>query len=85
VLQVERDLKVIDELGLKLTLAINTHCHADHITGSGKLKVGGAPTTAPAGGGRCGAVLGRQAGEWGPLHSPSLPHCPRTRRNSAPR
>lgn len=37
--QVERDLQIIDELGLKLTRTANTHCHADHITGSGKIKV----------------------------------------------
>jgi len=36
--QVERDLKYVQELGLKLKYAINTHCHADHITGSGILK-----------------------------------------------
>lgn len=36
---VERDADVIRELGLSLELAINTHCHADHITGTGKLKV----------------------------------------------
>lgn len=36
---VERDAQVIKELGLELELAINTHCHADHITGTGKLKV----------------------------------------------
>lgn len=38
-LQVERDLQIVDELGLKLTQTANTHCHADHITGSGKIKV----------------------------------------------
>jgi len=36
--QVERDLQIIAELGLKLTQTLNTHCHADHITGSGKIK-----------------------------------------------
>lgn len=36
--QVGRDLKLIKELGLNLKYAINTHCHADHITGSGILK-----------------------------------------------
>eukprot|EP00775_Hariotina_reticulata_P006637 gene6637-6864_t len=36
--QVERDLQIIDELGLELSTAANTHCHADHITGTGKLK-----------------------------------------------
>ena len=35
---VERDLRVVDELGLKLKLCVNTHCHADHITGSGEIK-----------------------------------------------
>ncbi|XP_057329693.1 persulfide dioxygenase ETHE1, mitochondrial [Microplitis mediator] len=34
----ERDAKLIRELGLKLKYAINTHMHADHITGTGKLK-----------------------------------------------
>jgi len=38
-LQVDRDLRVVQELGLKLKYAINTHCHADHITSSGKIKV----------------------------------------------
>ena len=38
-LQVDRDLKLIDDLGLTLTEAINTHCHADHITSTGKIKV----------------------------------------------
>lgn len=36
---VDRDLKFVDELGLTLKLAINTHCHADHITGTGAIKV----------------------------------------------
>lgn len=35
---VDRDLAVVNDLGLKLKYAINTHCHADHITGSGDLK-----------------------------------------------
>lgn len=35
---VERDLAVVEGLGLTLKYAINTHCHADHITGSGDLK-----------------------------------------------
>jgi glyoxylase-like metal-dependent hydrolase (beta-lactamase superfamily II) len=34
----ERDVKLLQEMGLKLTYAINTHCHADHVTGTGKLK-----------------------------------------------
>lgn len=35
---VERDLKLISELGLKLKLILDTHVHADHITGSGELR-----------------------------------------------
>jgi sulfur dioxygenase len=30
---VARDLSLVNDLGLNLVLAINTHCHADHITG----------------------------------------------------
>lgn len=36
--QVERDLKVVEEEGVKLIYGINTHAHADHITGTGILK-----------------------------------------------
>uniref|UniRef100_A0A8C5CXM6 Persulfide dioxygenase ETHE1, mitochondrial n=1 Tax=Gadus morhua TaxID=8049 RepID=A0A8C5CXM6_GADMO len=35
---VERDLMLVNQLGLTLKMAVNTHCHADHITGSGQLK-----------------------------------------------
>jgi glyoxylase-like metal-dependent hydrolase (beta-lactamase superfamily II)/rhodanese-related sulfurtransferase len=35
---VERDLKLIDELGLNLIYTLDTHVHADHITGSGLLR-----------------------------------------------
>jgi len=35
---VDRDLAVIDRLGLDLKYCLNTHCHADHITGSGEIK-----------------------------------------------
>ncbi|XP_034947296.1 persulfide dioxygenase ETHE1, mitochondrial [Chelonus insularis] len=34
----ERDAKLIQELELSLKYALNTHMHADHITGTGKLK-----------------------------------------------
>ncbi len=36
--QVERDLKLIRELGLTLHSCLETHIHADHITGTGKLR-----------------------------------------------
>lgn len=32
--QVERDLKLISELRVTLTYILDTHIHADHITGS---------------------------------------------------
>ena len=35
---VDRDLKLIEELGLKLKFILETHVHADHITGSGQIR-----------------------------------------------
>lgn len=35
---VDRDLKLISEMGLKLKYILDTHVHADHITGSGLLR-----------------------------------------------
>jgi len=34
----DRDLQVVDDLGLTLKYVVNTHCHADHVTGSGSIK-----------------------------------------------
>lgn len=36
--QVERDMQHIEELGLKVKYLMETHIHADHITGSGPLR-----------------------------------------------
>ncbi|XP_035206027.1 persulfide dioxygenase ETHE1 homolog, mitochondrial-like isoform X2 [Stegodyphus dumicola] len=36
--QVKRDVKLVEELKLKLLYAANTHVHADHITGTGEIK-----------------------------------------------
>lgn len=35
---VDRDLELLRELGLELTYAIDTHIHADHLTGTGRLR-----------------------------------------------
>ena len=37
-LQAERDASFVQNAGLQLIYAVNTHCHADHITGTGALK-----------------------------------------------
>jgi len=36
--QVARDLEVIEQLGLTLTHILDTHVHADHVTGAGELR-----------------------------------------------
>jgi uncharacterized NAD(P)/FAD-binding protein YdhS/glyoxylase-like metal-dependent hydrolase (beta-lactamase superfamily II) len=36
--QVDRDLTTLNELGLALRYCLETHIHADHITGAGKLR-----------------------------------------------
>jgi len=35
---VDRDLKLVAELGLRLTVVLDTHVHADHVTGAGTLR-----------------------------------------------
>lgn len=36
--QLERDLALIEELGLRLVFAVDTHVHADHVTALGSLR-----------------------------------------------
>ncbi|WP_299488571.1 MBL fold metallo-hydrolase [Acaryochloris sp. IP29b_bin.137] len=36
--QVERDVNLLDELGLTLCYCLETHIHADHVTGTGQLR-----------------------------------------------
>jgi len=46
--QLERDLQVLREYGLKLLWTVETHAHADHITSAGRLaEHTGAQTAAP--------------------------------------
>ena len=48
--QLDRDLGVLRDYGLKLVWALETHAHADHITSAGKLaELAGAKTAVPAG------------------------------------
>lgn len=35
---VDRDVKLVEDLGVNLKYVVNTHCHADHVTGSGLIK-----------------------------------------------
>jgi len=34
----DRDMQIINELGVELLYAIETHAHADHITSAGKIR-----------------------------------------------
>ncbi len=52
--QVDRDLKLVGELGLELVYVLDTHVHADHVTGAGELRARtGARTAASAAGAPC--------------------------------
>jgi len=44
--QIERDLQLLRELDLTLTLVIDTHVHADHVTAAGALRERTGTTTA---------------------------------------
>jgi glyoxylase-like metal-dependent hydrolase (beta-lactamase superfamily II)/rhodanese-related sulfurtransferase len=56
--QIERDLAVLRQYGLKLIWAVETHAHADHITSAGLLaEHAGARTAAPQGCGILTAAL----------------------------
>lgn len=56
--QVERDLKVVAELGLELVHTLETHVHADHITGASEIRqrLGTRSVVAAEGGASCGDI-----------------------------
>ncbi len=57
--RVDRDMKMLDELGLKLKFALETHVHADHVTGAGLLRqrTGAKTVVSKFGGATCPDVL----------------------------
>ncbi|OYU45002.1 MAG: MBL fold metallo-hydrolase [Burkholderiales bacterium PBB4] len=62
--QLERDLAVLRQYGLKLLWTLETHAHADHITSAGQLaEHTGAKTVAPQGCGITTAALQLAAGD----------------------
>ncbi len=62
--QLERDLGVLRERGLRLAWTVETHAHADHITSAGQLaEHAGAKTAAPEGCGITTAAVQLRDGE----------------------
>ncbi|XP_041981164.1 persulfide dioxygenase ETHE1, mitochondrial isoform X2 [Aricia agestis] len=55
----ERDANIIKELNFKLLYAMNTHMHADHVTGTGRLK-----SLLPG----CKSVIGKASGAQADIH-----------------
>ncbi|MCB9778649.1 MAG: MBL fold metallo-hydrolase [Alphaproteobacteria bacterium] len=55
----ERDLQVIEDLGLTLVKTLETHIHADHVTSSGLFRksLGSQSVVSAAGGASCADVL----------------------------
>ncbi len=52
--QIDRDLAVIEQLGLSLEYVLDTHVHADHVTASGALRDrAGARSIGSTGGAKC--------------------------------
>lgn len=62
--QIERDLRLIRELGLTLRYALDTHVHADHITAAGDLRERtGASTVSCVTGADCASIHLGHGGE----------------------
>lgn len=60
--QVERDIKLLDELGLRLVYTLDTHVHADHITSSGVLRrrLGSKTVISAKAGAECADIMVKQ-------------------------
>ena len=55
--QTERDLEIVSQLGLTLVRVLDTHVHADHVTGAARLRdATGARTVAGRGGAECADI-----------------------------
>ena len=71
--QIERDLAILREYGLKLVWTVETHAHADHITSAGQLaELAGARTAAPQGCGIGTAGIQLQHGDTLPFGGETL-------------
>lgn len=64
--QVDRDMQHIEELGLKVKYLLETHIHADHITGAGPLrkKTGAEIVVHKNSGSECADILAEEADEF---------------------
>ncbi len=60
--QVPRDTRLVEELGLRLKYTLETHVHADHVTGAGDLRatLGSRSVVAAEGGAACGDIHVRE-------------------------
>lgn len=65
--QLERDLSLIEELSLKLVYTLDTHVHADHVTGAGLLRerTGAKSVVAAVSGVECVSVPARHGDSFG--------------------
>ena len=71
--QIERDLGVLRQYGLKLLWTVETHAHADHITSAGQLaELAGARTAAPEGCGILTAAVQLKHGDTLPFGQETL-------------
>jgi glyoxylase-like metal-dependent hydrolase (beta-lactamase superfamily II)/rhodanese-related sulfurtransferase len=71
--QIERDLGVLRQYGLKLQWTVETHAHADHITSAGQLaELAGARTAAPEGCGILTAAVQLKHGDTLPFGQETL-------------